>query len=170
MVRHPGEMAEIRRASLPIPRSCQSRFWEHKTPLGVLVGSPIPSDRCPAGKKCGIKLLRKDKIIDWWMKGEIGPLYILWVNFRVAEGNFTWNPAFSYDYLRWGCSSAGVFVYRLTSCAGVFVYHPLSRSSLTCVALVLVLVPAYSYSSVFVHTYRLTTTPMSVATLRTCSA
>ncbi len=46
------------------------------------------------------------------------------------------------------------------SSAGVFVYHPLSCSSLTCVALVLVLV----------HTCRRTATPKSDATLRTCSA
>ena len=118
------------------------------------------------------------------MKGGIGPLYILWVNFRVADGKFTWDLVFRSDYLRWGSSSAGVFVYRLT--LGWRIRLPSVESFLLDVRStrtrnrpsVLVLVPMYSYSSqcartrpsVLVHTSRRTETPKSDATLRTCNA
>ena len=48
------------------------------------ISLPTVNNEVKGGKSL---VLRKDKIINWWMNGGIGLLYILWVNFRVADGS-----------------------------------------------------------------------------------
>ena len=105
---------------VPTLNFAQTPFAHHSSfPLDPHLGLAIERGNFQLGTTStatapSLILLRKDMIIDWLMKGGIGPLYILWVNSRVADGKFTWDLAFRSDYLRWGSWSAGVFVCRLT--------------------------------------------------------
>lgn len=102
------------------------------------------------------------------MKGGIDLLYIFQVNFRIADGNFTWDLIFCFDYLYWGSSSARVFVCRLI--LGLYICllsielfllkiystYTYNCSSIQC---------ARIYSNIPVYTYERTITPNLNATL-----